>query len=618
MTRHLRIAAGAALLGALGLVLAVPAAAQTSLAPEDWAHKESPMLREMVEAGDLPPLEERLPANPRVVEVHEEIGRFGGTMVNGVAFLRSEYIPYTLTLEPFFEVDWPLPGDAPVQANIAETWSFNEEGTELTINLREGTKWSDGEAFTADDVIFHWEDILLDEQVARTPPPQLRVNGELPTLEKVDDLTIKFTFAAPFFFAETVLASMYLEAAWPKHVMSELHPKYNSEATYENLNENLLYFNGRGRVTLGAWILEDYFPGEKFVLVRNPYYWKVDAEGNQLPYIDRVEIREVEDRQAVALGNISGEFDSDGMWVGVQHLQLFLEEQEGRQYDIGWGTKTPGMAMYLNYDAVDPVVRSALRDVSFRRAWSLAINRDEINFVLFNDLLTPSGWAFSQLSPYYVEEDAQLWVQHDPDEAKSLLEEAGYVDVDGDGYREAPDGSPLDVIIDVSQHDLYVPVNEMVAQQLGDVGIKATLNVQHQDLIEQRRLSDEWQVHIWDIYGFEEPLAELQYWAPVADGEPFWHQNGAQEPFSPAFDEYSDLMLKAPTLPFEQRVETMKKAGHIMADNVFHIYLGDYERPFIKGHRLGNLSDTYARLDIFGGNMPAFRYHQTFLRSDRE
>lgn len=572
------------------------------------------MLHALVEAGDLPPVEERLPKDPLVVEV-EEIGTFGDTMVNGVAFLRNEYIPNQIAKVTFTSPTFPLPAEGPILPSVASAWEYNDDGTEITLSLREGMKWSDGAPFTADDVVFFWEDILLDENVSRTPPLVLSAGGELAKLEKIDDYTIKFVFAEPYFFADTAFATMD-DVAWPKHIISKMHPKYNDEATYEELNENLLYFLGRGKVTLGAWVLEDYVPGEKFVLVRNPYYWKVDQDGNQLPYFDRVEIREVEDRQSVALGNVSGEFDSDGMWVGVQHLQLFLSEQEKRKYDIGYSS-VAGMAVYFNYDTVDETVRNVLRDPNFRRAFSVAINRDEINFVSFNDLLTPRGWAWSPLSPYYDEEAAGKWIDYDPDKARELLDAAGIVDVDGDGMREAPDGSKLQIIVDVSQHDLYVPINEMMREQLAEVGIDLILNVQHQDLIEERRLARDWQIHVWDLYGTEVPLSNLTLWAPVGEGHPYWHQEASNAPFSPEFAEYSETLLGASALPGEQGAEAIMKAGEIMADNVFGVYIGDYERPFIKSQRLGNMPDRYARIQEYGSNMPAFRYDQVFGKWDR-
>ena len=581
---------------------------------ENWSQKEAPMLSEMVKAGKLPPLAERLPDEPLVVE-SKEIGRYGGTLVKGTAFLRSEWIPTTLAMEGLMHVTWPLPADGPLLPNVARDWTFNDDGTELTVKLRKGMKWSDGMPFTADDILFYWEDILLDDKVTTSPPSVLKVGGKLPTLAVIDDVTLKYSFPKPFFFAETALATLY-EIAWPKHVMSKLHPKYNSAATYEDLNKNLNYFTGRGRVTLGAWVLENYFPGEKFALVRNPYYWKVDKNGNQLPYFDRVETLEVEDRQGVAMGTVTGEFDVDGMWVGTQHLQLFLKEKQNRKYTLGYSSAA-GMSMHFNYDAVDPTVRAAFRDVNFRRAFSLAIDRDEINFVSFNDQLSPRGWAWSPLSTTYDEADANLWIKHDLKQANNLLDAGGYADNNGDGFREAPDGSPLQVIVDVSIHDLYVPINEMIRDQLAKAGIKIVLNVQHQDLIEARRLGQEWQMFVWDFMATEEPLTALQVWVPVNDNTPFWHQKSSKAPFSAEFKQYSDLLLGAASLPSKKRDAAIREAGKIMADNVFGIFIGDYERPYIKSDRIANLPERYARIDEFGGNMTAFRYHQTFGRWDK-
>ena len=610
------VIAVASLVGAALLAGPLGATEYTKLAPAGWSHKESPMLQEMVKAGKLPPVSERLPKQPKVVPVEKEFGRYGGTLFRGTAFLRSEWIPLHMTMEPFTEVHWPLPSDGPIHTNVARDWTFSTDGMSMVLHLREGMKWSDGQPFTADDVMFYWYDVLFEEKSAAKPKSTLYVRGkEAPKLDKVDDYTLKLTFPEPFFFAETAMATIE-EVAWPKHVMKQYHPKYNSSATWETWNENLSYLKGRGKVTLAAWRLEEYIPGEKFVLVRNPYYWKVDERGNQLPYIDRVEVREVEDRQSVALGNVSGQFDSDGMWVGSQHLQLFLEEQPKRKYDVGFG-KVPGMAMFFNYDAKDPTVRAALRDVNFRRAFSLAINRGEINRVLFADKLTPSGFTFSSSSPYVTANDFALWSQDDSDQAKKLLDAGGFKDTNGDGIREAPDGKALSLTVDVSQHDLYVPLNEMVVDYLAEVGIKLVMNVQHQNLIEERRTGDEWQIHAWDLNGVDEPLANLTLWVPVSDNTPFWHQKASKAPFSKEYAAYSKILLEARSLPYDKRVESMKKANNLMSDNVFGIHIGYYDRPFIKSHRIVNIPDGYARIGEFGSNQPAFRYLQSFLRWDK-
>lgn len=610
------LVAVASFIGAALLATPLSATDYTKLAPAGWSAKESPMLQEAVMAGDLPPVSERLPKQPRVIQVEKEFGTYGGTLFRGTAFLRSEWIPLHMTMEPFTEVHWPIPSDGPIHPNVARDWTFAPDGKSMVMHLREGMKWSDGQPFTADDVLFYWYDVLFDENSAVTPKGTLYVRGkEAPKLEKLDDYTIEFIFPVPYYFAETAFATIE-EVAWPKHHMKQFHPKYNTSATWETWNENLGYLQGRGKVTLAAWMLEEFVPGEKFVLVRNPYYWKVDERGNQLPYIDRVEVREVEDRQSVALGNISGAFDSDGMWVGSQHLQLFLEEQPKRKYDVGFG-KVPGMAMFFNYDAKDPTVRSAFRNANFRRAFSQAINREEINGVLFAGKLTPSGWTFSANSPYVGPGDFTLASKYDPDLARQLLEADGFKDTNGDGVRESPDGNEFSITVDVSKHDLYVPLNEMVVDYLGEVGIKLVMNVQHQNLVEERRTGDQWEMHVWDLDGVDEPLANLALWAPVTKAAPFWHQKASDEPFSNEYETFAKILLEARSLPYDKRVESMTMANHIMAENVFGIHIGYYDRPFIKSHRIANVPDSYARTVEFGSNQPAFRYVQAFLRWDK-
>jgi peptide/nickel transport system substrate-binding protein len=586
---------------------------------EEWTEKESPMLHEMVKAGKLPPLEERLPKNPKVVRVENEIGKYGGTLFRGTAFLRSEWIPDHMTQEPIIQVHYPFPGDGPIEPNVAERWEFNDDGTEMTMYLREGMKWSDGEPFTADDILFWWYDVIFNEKALASPSPNLYVKkGVAPDLKKIDDFTIKFVFPESYYFAETAFATL-TGMAWPKHYLQQYHPDYNSSATWDEFNEKSTYFGGRGKVVLKAWMLEQYIPGQKFVLVRNPYYWKVDPEGNQLPYIDRVDVREVEDRQSVALGNVSGEFDADGMWVGAQHLSLFLEEKDkpGRDYDIGYGA-VPGMVIYFNYDAKDATSRKIMRNVDFRRAFSIAINREEINQVLYSGLLDPSAAVFSKYSPYHVEETYRAYAEYDPERAKQLLDKAGMKDTNGDGVRELPSGEDVELIINVSEHDLYTPSVEMVVEYLAAVGVKLIMNVQHQNLIEEIWEEGNFELTVWDLEGIDDPVAALQFWAPVSKGVPLYHQSAFDKGgFSKEYDEFSKLLLNAKTIPYDERVAAVKKANRILAENVFLGYIGYYSRPFIVSNRLGNIPKSYVRTSEFGSNQPAFRYLQAYIKYEK-
>ena len=303
-------------------------AAQEALRAAQEGIKESPILAEMVESGDLPPLEERLPANPLVLEPFNEIGTYGGTLRRATAWL-GPYLTENFTREALTRWHAPLASAGPPQPNLAESWEYNDEGTEVTVHLREGIKWSDGEPFTAEDIEFYWYDIMLDENVTESMPGALVVEGEPPELEVVDEFTLKFIYPKPYYFFAEAMATAY-EIAWPKHYMSQFHPKYNTSATYEDLNANAELETGRGRVTLQAWMLDEWVEGDAYRLVRNPYYWKVDPEGKQLPYFDHAVVEMVEDRQSVALGNVTGDFDMDAMWVGSPAPSALYRSHSGR------------------------------------------------------------------------------------------------------------------------------------------------------------------------------------------------------------------------------------------------------------------------------------------------
>jgi peptide/nickel transport system substrate-binding protein len=456
---------------------------------------------------------------------------------------------------------------------------------------------------------------MLNEDVTcESIPGYVRVAGEAPGLEVIDDFTVKFTFpTSNYFFAESM--SNMTEIAWPKHFLSEHHPAYNDDADYEQFCADWgELMNGRGKVTLQAWMLDEFVPGDRYTVVRNPYYWKVDPEGNQLPYFDRADVEMVEDRQAVALGNVSGKFDWDGMWVGVQHLQMFMDNILERDYDVGY-SDIPGMVMYFNMDVEDPVKRAAYRDVNYRRAFSTAINRDELNELYYNGLLIPAGTAFSPNTPYYQEDYAQRWISGDPEEARAILEEAGYVDVNGDGFVESPDGEPLEAIINVSIHDLYTPSVETIVDQLAAAGIKAIMNAKAQSEIGDLYTERDFEIHVWDADMLDAPLTgSLSNLISANPEDPPWHsqwdETGA---FSEKWVEANDILKTATTLPYEERVAAMSEVNDWMSDELWFLHIGYYHRPFIVSNRVGNATRVYTRNSQLA-DMPAHVPEQLYQK----
>ena len=581
---------------------------------------ESPMLKKMVDEGKLPPLEERLPENPLVENPVSEVGKYGGKLVLGTAFfLDDERLPSRADRNGFFQFSYPFPAQGPIKPNLAESWVWNDDGTKLTINLRKGIKWSDGAPFTTDDVIFFMEDIVNDEKVAYIwfyENNFYDAEGDFPKITKIDDHTIVFDYDETAFLFEKKYANVVWQAL-PKHHFKTWHPKYNSQSNYEALNEKLkiLGVNSEGgRVTLNAWVVDEYVPDGKLHMTRNPYYWKVDSEGNQLPYFDEFEIIVAGDRPAVGLGNMTGEFDHDHMWTGFPHYSMWLEEQgkPQRDYSIGF-SNAPGMKINFNFDSENAAARKINRSIDFRRAISLAIDRQAISRTLAFDLMTPIGSAWAPDSPYFDQASGYLYSEYDPKKAKEILDDANIIDRDNDGIRELPSGEKLELIWDMYAHDLYTPMSEMIVETVRGIGVNLILNEKHQTLHNKNFTSGNFELSTHDFESYNEPLLMIDKWIPTKPGSPNFHvkayENGG---FSKEYNEFTQLLKKANTTSIEEGIALGREAGKIMAENVFMIHVGVRKRPFINANRLGNMVLESTRVQEYGNFDPPFRYMQVY------
>ena len=347
-----------------------------------WAqdYGESPTLAERVAAGTLPPVEERLPEEPLVLEP-ETIGTYGGTLTTAYKFLGSwpNEVNSLIGFGGLAKVD----AEGNIVPDIAEGWELSPDARELTLRLRPGMKWSDSAPFTADDIVFWYEDVLLNEELTPVVPNWFRPGGETFALEKVDDHTVVMRFAAP---NPTITArfvnpgaSLYL----PRHYLEAFHPRYADEAELDVMVEEggfetvaqffqnkLLSYNytdSRGEV--GAPTLLPYTISDRstslVTLARNPYYWKVDAEGNQLPYIDSIRARLVEDSEVVETQAINGELD---WYPGVAgNLGLYTRNAAEEDYRVilwreGSGAQT---GLFVNQTHADPDLREAFSGRAF-------------------------------------------------------------------------------------------------------------------------------------------------------------------------------------------------------------------------------------------------------------
>jgi len=439
--------------------------------------------------GDLPPLVDRLPQEPLVVVPYNEIGKYGGRL-SGASIApeagNSEWLSVRHVNLLRFDDDLQT-----IVPNMAKAFVWNSAYTELTITLRKGHKWSDGQPFTADDIVFWWDDIVLNKELYPDVPSFWVYGGEPMQVEKVDDVTVKFKFAAPAPAFTTLLATTYTHEWAPKHFLMDKLPKYNPKADDEAKAEGFdswtarfipLYYSDWedanhqfGLPKLEAWIKVDETP-EHQLFVPNPYYYKVDTAGQQLPYVDEVEEVYASENQLFELKIINGEIQYKAQSLQIGSLPLFQQNQDKGNYDIQMAEgASNGRTYVFNATHKDPVLATLFSDPRWNKAMSLALNRDEINKSLCFSLCQPTQGVpvhrtVSFAKPEWFTKD----IEYDPDQANALLDEIG-LKKGADGFRLRSDGKPLVI------HLIYAiqwgdpALHELAKEYWEAVGVKVEL-----------------------------------------------------------------------------------------------------------------------------------------------
>lgn len=468
-------------------------------------YKEAPMLAELVKAGKLPPVDERLPKDPPVVVPVESVGQYGGTW-HGVSWDNS--IPnFKMKLyDP--PVRWK-PDYTGYEPGLAVSYEWSDDGKTITFRFREGVKWSDGEPFTMKDMKFWWEDLALNEEyrVIQVPWWARNSDGTPVTMEFPDDYTWVIKFDKAQWIMPYVLAQGFWE--WeplmkPMHYLQQFHPKYNSAGAYEELDRKDRWWENPDYPTLFAWHVVAYKVGELTTLERNPYYWKVDTEGNQLPYIDRLEVEIIPDPEVRTLQISQGKYEASFRGTDdPRNIPFLLEQADANNYHIqeGWMNGAgawPGWLINQDYheeQAYDPAketpkakeIRELLRNKLFRKGLSVALNRQRLIDVVWDGIgtpqqgtISPQAWHFqSEKGKKVFEEWAAADAEYNPELAKQRFDEIGFKDVDGDGFRELPSGEKFELILDLNDWGgklVATESTEVFARDLQAVGIKTIIN----------------------------------------------------------------------------------------------------------------------------------------------
>ena len=515
-----------------------PAPAAEPMA-EDGAYGESPLLAERVAAGDLPPVEERLPIQPFVVtnrmltvSYDTEIGQYGGTMRLPQEGPGGDPHMYIGSVEPLVWAPGAFNYDMGIYGNVLLDWEANEDYSSYTLHMREGLKWSDGTPVTTADVDFTWNDVILNEEITLVPSNYLRTGSDpaaaLATVEILDDYTFTVTFDEQYgsFPAQLAIAQWrgYQDFLKPGHYLKQFHADYAdaeelaAKMTEESVEEGQWYtlFNakqmpgnlwraineeGFGHPVLTAWQMVD-FGGGAWNFERNPYYFKVDEAGNQLPYIDKVQMLLMQDRETTVLKVLQGEVDYLGERSSLKNLPLLKQAETDGVLNVFIPRmhRLPiNFTLNLTFD--DPVYRQVTNDVRFRQAMTLAINKEEI------------------IQTFYLGEFAKLptdsnHAEFDIDKANQLLDEIGMDARGEDGFRLGPDGEPFEILFEPAPASQdHIPMTELIAEYWKAVGINTTVKAGEGSLIHQKMLANEVQgravwIHedIWPSAGWDDYL----------------------------------------------------------------------------------------------------------------
>lgn len=444
------------------------AAVSVAVVGQAMAYNESPILAARVASGELPPVDQRLPVTPRVIDFAKrglEIGKHGGTIRMLMARAKDAR---QMTVYGYARLVVYTPDGFDLVPDILESFDV-EEGRIFTFRLREGHKWSDGHPFTTEDFRYWWEDVANNAELSPVGPPTvLKVDGELPKFEILDPLTVRYSWAKPNpdFLVELAGASpLYIYR--PSHYLKQFHAKYADEkaltaaveaarqrnwsALHNNL-DNLYRNDNLDLPVLQPWTIASSLSSDRLSFVRNPYFHRVDSAGNQLPYADEC-LLSIANTNLIPAKVGTGEVDLQARYLRFDDYTFLKQGEERQPYKTYlWRTaKGSHLALLPNLNVNDPELRKLVRDVRFRRALSMAVNRHEINQVIYYGLALEGNNTVLPASPLYQPKFQNTWATFDLKAANRLLDELGLTERDSRNVRLLPDGRPLNIIVETAK-----------------------------------------------------------------------------------------------------------------------------------------------------------------------
>ncbi|MEO1650148.1 MAG: ABC transporter substrate-binding protein [Pseudomonadota bacterium] len=598
---------------------------------------ETPELVAGVRAGRLTPVSQRLPNPPRVIDpiaMGGELGRHGGRMrwLMGkqkdlrmvVYYGYSRLVGYNRAFK--------------IVPDILQSFEVKEDRI-FTLFLRPGHKWSDGHPFTAEDFRYWFEDVAGNKKVGKGFPPAMLVGEEAPRFDVLDKTTVRYTWAKPNpNFLPGLAAALPITIALPAHYLKKFHPAYADAKSLAKHIEQARVRNARAlhirkaRLTrpenpelpvLDAWVNSTTPPSSLFVFKRNPYFHRVDTAGRQLPYVNEI-LMPMGSTSLIPAKTGSGESDLQARYLRFDdYTFLKSAEKRGRVVVRLWDRANGShMTIVPNLNAADPTWRSVIRDVRFRRALSLAINRREINMAIFYGLARVSADTVLPQSPLYREAYANAWINFDLTEANRLLDEIGLTKRASDGIRLLPDGQRMEIILEASgESSEQADILALIKDTWRKIGIAMFPRPTQRDLFRKRVLSGQTIMAVWS--GLDNGLATAAFspeaLAPAGSAQLQWPQWGQHY-------ETNGKQGRPPDMPAGRRLLALLKAWQsasgiaerrriwhqmlaIHAENVFTIgIVNGTKQPVVTSPTLANVPATgvfaYEPGGYFGLAMP--------------
>jgi peptide/nickel transport system substrate-binding protein len=575
---------------------------------------EAPPLAEMVKTGKLPPVEKRLPEDPMVTKPLHQIGKYGGTWrraFTGPA--DAENMNRVVATDKLVLGDYTGVKYVP---SLAKDYKVSDDGLSFTIYLRKGVKWSDGQPFTASDIMFWYEDLLQNKDLTPVPPFEMLMGGKLIGLEKIDDYTVVFKFPSPNYLWEEILAMDSLTGMGqamggsarsfaggyaPAHYLKQFHAKYTPKEQLDQKIRDGKFDNWVSLIRFKHnWTLNTELPvltpwktvnpanTPNWILERNPYYWEVDTEGNQLPYIDKISLTLAENLEVLNLRAAAGEYDYQGRHEDLGKLPVLLENQQKGGYKVYLDPADHGCdaCLFVNQSFnADPEIGKWLTNADFRRALSMAIDRDQLNEVFWLGTGTPGSPVVADNHPFNPgPEYRKLWSSFDLKKANELLDKTGLDKKDSEGYRLRTDGKGRLRIELASYGAQFLPlpqIGEMIREHWKKAGIDAEVKEIERGLMVRRASANELHIQLgWGNTGSENPFTRPEGILPVGPdaslGPEFgrWFSSGGvsgRAPSDPQLLRAYELLRSAPGLKRDQQANAAKELWRILIDQQYTI-----------------------------------------------